>query len=159
MILVVADASPLNYLVRIGHQHLLRTLYGRVIVQAVISELTHPHAPFLACEWARNPPPWVEIRSVSLPSLLDPALAALGPGEREAIQLAQALDADLILMDEKAGTRIARQKGLAVTGILGVLIQAARQGLIEINEALQALEKTDFRCTPKLFDLVKRLSK
>jgi predicted nucleic acid-binding protein len=43
MILVVADTSPLNYLVQIGCQELLTALYDRVLVpEAVIEELEHP---------------------------------------------------------------------------------------------------------------------
>ena len=41
MILVVADTSPLNYLVQIGCAHLLPELYDRVMVpDAVFEELT-----------------------------------------------------------------------------------------------------------------------
>lgn len=41
--IVVADTSPLNYLVLIGEADLLYRLYGRVLIpQAVLSELEHP---------------------------------------------------------------------------------------------------------------------
>ena len=40
--IVVADASPLNYLIHIESEELLKKLYGRVIVPtAVIEELAH----------------------------------------------------------------------------------------------------------------------
>ena len=61
----------------------------------------------------------------------------------------------LLLMDERQGVRVARQKGLAVTGTLGVLVQAARRGLVDIEEALTDLQATDFRCTPELFKQAK----
>ena len=48
----------------------------------------------------------------------DVRLARLDPGERQAIQLAKREHADLLLMDEKLGVRIAREEGLAVTGPL-----------------------------------------
>jgi len=53
-------------------------------------------------------------------------------------------------MDERRGVRPARQK-LCVTGTLGVLIQAARRGLVDIEAAFTDLQATDFRCTPELF--------
>lgn len=41
MTVVVADTSPLNYLVLIGEIDLLRRLYGRVVVPSeVVAELT-----------------------------------------------------------------------------------------------------------------------
>lgn len=44
--------------------------------------------------------------------------------------------ADLVLMDEKVGVRIAREQGLAVTGTLDVLVQAARRALVDMERAL-----------------------
>jgi len=44
--IVVADTSPLNYLIRLGHPEVLRDIYGRVLVpHAVLIELRHPEAP------------------------------------------------------------------------------------------------------------------
>lgn len=45
MIVVVADTSPLNYLVQINREHILPALYTRVFVPtAVLGELNHPRA-------------------------------------------------------------------------------------------------------------------
>ncbi len=38
--------------------------------------------------------------------------------------------ADLIILDDKEGRRVARSKGLRVTGTLGLLIEARERGLI-----------------------------
>ena len=44
--IVIADSSPLNYLVLIGEADLLYQLYGRVLIpQAVLSELQHQGTP------------------------------------------------------------------------------------------------------------------
>jgi hypothetical protein len=48
-------------------------------------------------------------------------------------------------MDERLGVRIAREQGLAVTGTLGVLVQAARRGMVDIEHSLTDLQATDFR--------------
>ncbi len=155
MILVVADTSPLNYLVQIHCEELLPTLYERVLIPAaVIEELTNPQTPAIVRSWLRQPPEWLEIREVRSPS--DARLAGLGPGEREAIQLAQEEHADLLLIDERLGVKLAKQQGLEVTGTLGVLLQAARSGLVDIDAALQVLQGTDFRHTPQLLERVKR---
>jgi predicted nucleic acid-binding protein len=54
----------------------------------------------------------------------------LDPGEAEAIQLAPDLHAELLLIDESAGRRVARRRLIPHTGVLGVLAAAKHRGLI-----------------------------
>ena len=53
-------------------------------------------------------------------------------------------------MDEALGRKVARNKGLKVTGLLGILDRAAQQNLVDFPQAIAALEKTTFRASPKL---------
>ena len=53
--------------------------------------------------------------------------------------------ADLLLIDERAGFRVAQGRGLRATGTLGVLDLAAERGLIDFAEAIRQLEPTGFR--------------
>lgn len=158
MIVVVADTSPLNYLVQINREHTLPALYTRVFVPtAVLEELNHPGTVSAVRRWLDSMPSWLIVRATV--SEVDPTLARLDPGEREAIQLARQERADLLLMDEKLGVRIAREQGLAVTGTLGVLVQAARRGLIDVEQALTDLQATDFRCSHRVLEETRRQAK
>jgi predicted nucleic acid-binding protein len=157
MIVVVADTSPLNYLIQIECQHLLPILFERIFVPAaVVKELDHPGTPAVVRAFLRQMPQWIAVRQVC--AAADPTLAVLDPGEREAIQLAKEEHADLLLMDEKMGVRLARRQGLTVIGTLGVLVQAARYGLVDIDAAFARLRTTDFRCTSQLFEQARRLA-
>jgi predicted nucleic acid-binding protein len=49
------------------------------------------------------------------------------------------------LIDERAGTEIARAQGFAVTGALGVLDEAARRRLISLPDVIERLKRTSFR--------------
>jgi hypothetical protein len=74
----------------------------------------------------------------------------LQAGEQAAILLAESIKADIILLDEKAARRIAAARGLRVTGILGVLGEAATRGLVELAPAIDRLRMTNFRSSPAL---------
>jgi hypothetical protein len=54
----------------------------------------------------------------------------LGSGEREAIALAIGARADLVILDEQKGRRVARERGLSVTGTIGILAEARERGVI-----------------------------
>ena len=54
----------------------------------------------------------------------------LGQGEREAIALAIDSGADLVILDDQQGRLVSRDKGLSVTGTVGVLIEAKERGFI-----------------------------
>ena len=155
MILVVADTSPLVYLVQIGCEDVLPVLFDVVLVpEAVIQELEDLQTPANVRAWLRAGPRWLEVRQISLSG--SSALAGLDAGEAEAIQLAKFEHADLLLIDERRGVGVAQRQGLEVTGTLGVLLQAARRKLIVLDEALARLQATNFRCTPRLLEEVRK---
>lgn len=72
-------------------------------------------------------------------------------GEREAIAIAQRLAADYVLMDERAGRKIATSLGLRVIGTLGLLGRADELGLIaNLSDTIQRpVEHTNFRADPE----------
>ncbi|MDI9390514.1 MAG: DUF3368 domain-containing protein [Synergistota bacterium] len=61
---------------------------------------------------------------------LDGLSLDLGAGEREAIALALEVTADLVILDDQQGRRVAYEKGLSITGTLGILIEARERGMI-----------------------------
>jgi len=71
---VVADTSPINYLVLISRIDLPASLYTRMLIPpAVLAELKHPVAPKIVRDWAYSAPVWLEflspMRDLILPSL------------------------------------------------------------------------------------------
>lgn len=139
---VVADTSPINYLILIEQIDLLPRLYTRILFPpAVVTELKHPLAPRPVREWASDTPKWLEVLSPK-ESL---TLAHLDLGETEAIALASEMRAELVLMDERAGRREAVRRGLRVAGTLAVLDEAAEAGLVDFDQVVAQLRRTTFR--------------
>ncbi|MBC7926924.1 MAG: DUF3368 domain-containing protein, partial [Bryobacteraceae bacterium] len=147
---VVADTSPLNYLVQIEEVDLLPRLYGTIVIPgAVLEELSHPGSPLAVSSWIRQSPQWLEVRSVeSGPHA--PDLLELHPGERAAIQLALIEPERLLLIDDANGRRQANRLGVSNVGTLGVLRLASILGLIKLNVVLDKLTRTNFRASSSL---------
>jgi predicted nucleic acid-binding protein len=150
---VVADATPLNTLIRLGLVNVLSRLYGQVIIPpAVQAELSHPRAPKELIEWAEAMPSWVLVRSPTRPE----EVSASGAGEREAIALAIELQAELLLADDKEARAVARRRGLAVIGTIGILELAAASGWVELESALDRLRQVGFYVDDEVLRLVLR---
>jgi predicted nucleic acid-binding protein len=147
-VIVVADTSPLSYLVRIGCDTVLPRLYGSVAIpHAVLDELLHPKAPLVVRQWISSPPVWLRIESPLCAHRVE--FQAIGIGEAEAIALAQQFDAQL-LIDERLGSSIAVSLGVKVTGTLGVLVASHELGLLRLNDAIVRLfTQTNFRLSAK----------
>lgn len=127
--IVVADTSPLNYLIRIGQADILNSIYGSVVAPpAVLVEMQHSEAPDEVRSWAAAPPRWLQ--EIPVQRVDESLPVELGAGEREAISLAMELRADVLLIDEYAGRREAEARHLPVPGTLAVLLQGSLRGYL-----------------------------
>ncbi len=153
MRLVVADTGPINYLLLVDAIELLPRLFNKIFLpEAVYRELAHPGAPLKVRTWAEDIRDWVEVRPDPEYKSNDPAEIALDDGERAAIALAAVINADLILMDDRAGAAVANRRGFTVTGTLGILDLAARRGLIDLARVFERLRDTNFRYHPEIME-------
>lgn len=84
--IVVADTSPVLYLILIDRVDLLRGLYAEVIIpDLVAAELRASGSPSVVRTWVQSPPGWAPIRAAT-PGELQ-AITPEWPAEREAIAL------------------------------------------------------------------------
>ena len=143
---VVSDTSPLRYLVAAGQADLLAKRFGTILIpSAVEREILDPHAPPAVQHWMAQRPAWLQVRDVQ--TAPDAELTGqLDPGEAEAIQLAQELLADALIMDERRGRQAAAGRGIIVIGVLGMLRESYRRRFIDNPIALAAqLRSLGFR--------------
>jgi predicted nucleic acid-binding protein len=148
-VVVVSDTSPLCYFLLIDSVRVLPQIYGQIAIpQAVRNELADERSPAIVRRWIGQPPDWLEIQTIR--SQPDSSLQSLDLGEKEAIVLAEQLDADLIVLDDLLARQIARSRNLRIIGLLGILEVAANRGLIDLPSAIARLQQTTFRASSRL---------
>jgi len=122
-LLIVSDTSPLLNLIAIEQLELLKGLYGSIVIPpAVFAELQ--------ANGMRLTTDWIEVIEPGDRTAVDSLRTELDAGESEAIVLAQQLQPSMLLIDERLGRRAAIRLGLNVTGLLGVLAEGKKRGLI-----------------------------
>jgi len=154
--IVVSNTSPIINLATIGQLDLLRQLYGRVVIpQAVYDEIVETGAQQPGAVQVRTSD-WIETRQVSDRRLAAELEAEVDKGEAQAIVLAKELQADLLLIDERKGRRVAGRFGIRVVGLLGVLVVAKQRGHVAaVKPVLDALiSQAGFWIGKSLYDQV-----
>ena len=143
---VICNTSVLQYLHQLGLLHLLRELYGTVVVpEPVASEIAagQEHGVNLP---ALATLPWVRLESVTIPTA---ATGDLGAGELAVLTLAGARPGSVVVLDDGLARRYARLAGIRFTGTCGVLLRAKERGLVPaIAPLLGQLGSLGFRLDP-----------
>jgi len=154
-VIVIADTTPFNYLVQMGHVEMMRVLYEEIYIPVEVwAELTDLGTPAKVRQWAAELPVWIRVSRETQTD--DPELLALDAGECAAIALALRLKAGLLLLDERVGRAVAVRKGVPVSGTLGVLRDGANRGLIHFEDAVAELLGLGFRASPGVIDEARR---
>lgn len=158
---VVSNASPLINLAAIGQLELLRRLYGQVTVsRAVWNEVVRRGVGKPGSRAVRVAP-WIRVKAARDLALVEMLLGELDLGEAESIVLAREVRVHLLLLDDSRARRAAERLGLPITGLVGVLIDAARKGFLpDLAGALQSLRETaGFWLAQEVVDEALRLSR
>lgn len=147
----VSNTTPLRYLIAIEQEHLFGKLFEKLIVPvAVHEELTDARTPENVRRRVSSLPAWFEVRRVDETHPVTFPVT-LHRGERQAILLAEALRADVLLIDEQIGRTLALGRNIPLSGTLGVLERADTIGIVSnFPQVLQRLKSSGFFITNAL---------
>ena len=152
---VIVNTTPIIVLAEIGKLELLKELYGEITIPtAVYNEvLEKKDAASLQLEKASG---WIHVEIINSPESYAMYKAKLHAGEVEVMILAQQdPKADLLIIDDNAAKKTAKFLGLTVTGTMGVLLRAKREGLIDkVAPLLDKIRENGFYLSEKVVDMV-----
>ncbi len=152
---VVSNTSPVLNLAIIDHLSLLHEQFGEIWIPTAVleelrveEELPGSHAVHEALEAG-----WLRVREAKGQMLVQVLQRDLDRGEAEAIVLTLQVEARRVLLDEREGRRIAKSLGLDVTGVLGILLRAKREGrLPSLRKVMDELQgRAGFRIGTGLY--------
>jgi hypothetical protein len=152
--LVVSDTSPLLNLALIDRLALLRNQFSDVTVpRRVWNEITEGKEGLEPLRELRDDN-FLSIVEAERSNLFVEVFHDLDLGETAAICYAVEHDADLVLLDERDGRRVARRHELEVTGVIGILLRGAKTGEVELEQELDALREVGFWISDDLYEQI-----
>lgn len=152
----VSNAGPLIYLSVLNRFDLLKRFFGELYVpRAVYDEVVVEGEGLPGCDETRSAVEegWMQVASVQDGAAVEALLDRLHPGEAETIVLARTLGLQWALLDERIARDKARLMGVNVTGTIGILIRAMRDGIdLDLRSDLDVLIDHNFRISRDLYD-------
>ncbi|MBI3604542.1 MAG: DUF3368 domain-containing protein [Nitrospirae bacterium] len=157
---VVVNTSPLIYLSSINKIHILKDLFHEIFIpDAVRKEVLSGGKGSFGFHELKNES-WIKAKKIKNTLSKQWLLTDLDEGEAELMVLAEELKAQLIIMDDKLGRRIAHLKGFPVVGTLRVLVNAKEKGIIqEIKPLLNKLKEAGFWFSEDIYRTILKQSK
>ena len=159
--LVVSNTSPILNLALINRLSLVQEQFNTIIIpKGVLEELrVEENLPGSKKILDAMDAKWLQVEEVQDSVTLRILKRELDAGEAETIALALENSAKWVLLDESEARRIAKDIGLRVTGVLGILLRACRQERIpSLRAEMENLrERAGFYISNQLFeDLLKQ---
>lgn len=163
--IVVSDTTPLISLMKVGNLELLHELFGEIQIPNAVYEELISNNRFLDEKYQIQKASFiqrVQVEDIKSVNLLRRS-TGLDAGESEAIILSDMIRADLLLMDEVKGRKVAKQMGIHLMGTIGILMVAYEERKLtkeEILDCVDILKHNGRHISEKLYQqLLDKLSK
>lgn len=149
---VVSNTSPLIFLSKVNSLHLLSLCFNEVYIpKEVQSELGNQSLPKIIKTHPLSP---------AGENIVDLQCGILHRGELEAIQLAEEIKSNLVLLDDLLARKKAKTMNLNVMGTLGIFLTASYGGYITPTSASEKIDilvnEFDMFITPSLLNNIKK---
>jgi predicted nucleic acid-binding protein len=142
--IIISDTSCLIALSNIGLLHILKDLYGEVIITTDVCS-----------EFGGGLPDWIIVIQVKNKSKQTDIENRLDKGEASSIALALEIPNAILIIDEVKGRNYAKSLNIEIIGTIGVLLLAGNKGLIkDVISVILKLANQGFRLSDKLIERI-----
>jgi predicted nucleic acid-binding protein len=149
----VSNSTPLIALSKIGKLNLLREYFEKIsIPKAVYDEVVVKGGVLYGAEEVAEAD-WIMVEDVGNSLAVESLSIYLDAGESEAIVLAKENNC-LLIIDDGDGRKTASNMNMDITGTVGILLKAGRDGKIDLRESLDELNACGFRLSDKVRDFI-----
>jgi len=154
---IISNTTPIITLLTISKLELLRNIYGKIIIpEGVYQEIEEGKSKNFYKDLSKID--WIEIKSIADKEPLK-YISDLDKGEAEVIVLANEINADLVIIDEKAGREYAEHFGIKLTGTIGILLKAKQLDLInKIEPLLKTMKENGIWLSQKFINHVLKIA-
>lgn len=137
---VIVNTTPLIALCHIGQLDVLKKMYDEITIpRAVYKELSEKKESICKKQVDASLD-WIHVEEIENHMAKSMFKTQLHDGEVEVMVLAKERNADIVIIDDANAKKYAKYLQLPVTGTLGVLIKAKKQGYIhELKPMIQGM--------------------
>ncbi len=129
--IVVSNTTPILSLYKIGMLQLIKQLFAEISVpRAVYEEISIYGRGMAGCD-VIDKTKYIRVKDVTNKLAVNLLRSQLDYGEAETIVLANEINADLLLIDEKKARRIAQANNQKIIGTIGLLQLAKEKGIVK----------------------------
>ena len=133
---VIVNSTPIISLCHVRKLHLLKDLYGKIFIPEAVFNEIHAKKDSIAKEELDKSLDWIHVCKIKNEMAKFFYKSQLHDGEVEVMILGKEETAALLILDDKNAKKHAKYLGFNVTGTLGVLLKAKREGYIDVIKPL-----------------------
>lgn len=138
---IISDTSPISNLIQIERLDILQGLFQQIIIPPHVDTEIKALAKFGYSLDSYINADWIIIYTPKNQLVVQQFEQDLDRGEAQAIAICQEIGANLLIIDERLGTKIAKSHGLKTIGLIGCLLEAKKKTIIKaVKPILKSLE-------------------
>lgn len=150
---VIVNSTPLIALCHVDSLDILKKLYDEITIpKAVYNEISAKKDSVCKIQ-VDSSFDWIHVENIQNEMAKEMFKIQLHEGEVEVMILAKETEADVVIIDDMNAKKHAKYLNLPVTGTLGVLMKAKKEGYIEkLKPILDGMVQNNIYLSPQLID-------